>query len=55
MPEFGSLHDPCGIAELYCEGQQPKHLGDIRGLMKFETLDLPYVEANVERLGLREQ
>jgi hypothetical protein len=41
--------------EFYREGQQPKHIGDIQGLMKFETLDLRFVEANVERLGLGEQ
>jgi hypothetical protein len=28
---------------------------DIRGMMKFENLDLRFIEVHVERLGLREQ
>ncbi|MEI9895759.1 MAG: hypothetical protein WDN28_18235 [Chthoniobacter sp.] len=41
--------------EFFRESQQPKHIGDIRGLLKFETLDLRFIEIQVERLGLREQ
>ena len=41
--------------EFYREGQQPKHITDIRGIMKFENLDLRFLETNIERLGLREQ
>jgi hypothetical protein len=41
--------------EFYREGNQPKHVRDIQGLMKFESLDLRFIESNVERLGLREQ
>lgn len=41
--------------EFYREGGQRKHVEDIRGMMKFEELDLRFVEVNVERLGLHEQ
>ena len=41
--------------EFYREGRQRKHVEDIRGLMKFENLDLRFVEENVERMGLRDQ
>jgi len=41
--------------EFFREGQQQKHIGDIQGLLKFETLDLRFIEIQVERLGLREQ
>src|SRR5436305_405352 len=34
---------------------QRASVDDIRGLMKFEALDLSFVESQVERLGLREQ
>lgn len=41
--------------EFFREGGQLKHLQDIRGLLKFEPLDLGFVEANVESLGLHEE
>ena len=41
--------------EFFREGQQQKHIDDIRGLLKFETLDLHFIEMQAERLGLREQ
>ena len=41
--------------EFYREGQQKKHIEDVRDLLRFEDLDLRFVEANVERLGLQEQ
>ncbi len=41
--------------EFYREGQQRKHVEDIQGLMTFAELDLGFIEANVDRLGLREQ
>jgi hypothetical protein len=41
--------------EFFREGQQRKHVDDIRGLMKFEDLDVRFIELHVERLGLREQ
>jgi hypothetical protein len=41
--------------EFFREGQQPKHLSDIQGLLTFESLDLAFIETQVERLGLREQ
>jgi len=41
--------------EFYREGQQPKHVDDIRGMMQFEPLDLRFIAVNVERLGLQEQ
>jgi hypothetical protein len=41
--------------EFFREGQQRKHVDDIRGMMKFENLDLRFIEVHVERLGLREQ
>ena len=41
--------------EFYREGEQKKHVEDVRGLLEFEDLDQRFIEANVERLGLQEQ
>ncbi len=41
--------------EFFREGQQRKHVDDIRGMMRFENLDVHFIEEHVERLGLREQ
>ncbi|EDY19891.1 conserved hypothetical protein [Chthoniobacter flavus Ellin428] len=41
--------------EFFREGRQDKHIGDMRFMLAVTEMDRPFIEAQVERLGLKDQ
>ena len=41
--------------EYFREGESPKHVWDIQNILRLVDVDRAFIEAHVERLGLRDQ